>query len=253
MTAPDPGILMDGVTFRYAQTAMQFDVAIPGNTITAGMGPSGSGKSTLLNLIAGFETPEAGRILIGGEDVTFRSPAERPVSMIFQENNLFAHLSVEKNVGLGRSPSLKLTAADRAAITDALRRTGLDGKQQRLPRELSGGERQRVAIARALVRRKPVLLMDEPFAALGPALRSEMLDLVKALQAEHGLTVVLVTHQPDDARRIASDIVFIEDGRVSAAGKTEDFLAAGGPTAFRHYIGEVNIPTAKSVIARKPT
>ena len=244
---------MENVAFRYGDTAMLFDLAIARDAITAVMGPSGSGKTTLLNLIAGFETPEAGRILIDGAEITHRSPSERPVSMIFQENNLFAHLSVEKNVGLGRSPSLQLTADDSAAIGDALQRTGLTGKEKRLPRELSGGERQRVAIARALVRRRPVLLMDEPFAALGPALRTEMLDLTKALQAEHGLTVVLVTHQPGDARRIASDIVFIEDGRVSADGKTGDFFNAGGPTAFRHYIGDVDNSGAEPVNARKPT
>ncbi len=253
MTAAKPGIRMDDVVFRYGQTAMRFDVAIAGKAITAVMGPSGSGKSTLLNLIAGFEAPETGQILIGGDDVTEQPPSDRPVSMIFQENNLFAHLSVDKNVGLGRSPTLRLSADDRTAIGDALQRTGLAGKEGRPPRELSGGERQRVAIARALVRRKPVLLMDEPFAALGPALRTEMLDLVKALQAEHGLTVVLVTHQPDDARRIASDIVFIDDGHVAAAGKTEDFLGAGGPAAFRHYIGEVDISSGTPITARKPT
>src|SRR5690606_10209232 len=124
---------------------------------------SGAGKTTLLNLVAGFEKPESGRILIGGRDVTLLGPAQRPVSMVFQENNLFAHLSVEKNVGLGRSPSLRLKEADRAAIHDALARTGLSGKQKRLPSELSGGERQRVALARVLVRDRPVLLLDEPF------------------------------------------------------------------------------------------
>ncbi len=104
--------------------------------------------------------------------------------MIFQENNLFAHLDVGKNVGLGRSPSLRLTAADKAAVGDALERTGLGGKAHRLPRELSGGERQRVAIARILVRNRPVLLLDEPFGSLGPALRDDMLDLLVGLQKE---------------------------------------------------------------------
>ena len=106
--------------------------------------------------------------------------------MVFQENNLFAHLSVEQNVGLGRSPSLSLTQTDRAAIAEALERVGLAGKEKRLPRELSGGERQRVALARVLVRDRPVLLLDEPFASLGPALRDDMLDLVAGVHAERG-------------------------------------------------------------------
>ena len=143
---------------------MLFDAEFAPASVTAIMGPSGSGKSTLLNLVAGFEMPKAGRVLIGDMDVTGLPPARRPVSMIFQENNLFAHLDVEKNVGLGRSPSLRLTADDRDAVANALARTGLAGKEQRLPRELSGGERQRVALARALVRNRPVLLLDEPFA-----------------------------------------------------------------------------------------
>ncbi|HEY6632168.1 MAG TPA: thiamine ABC transporter ATP-binding protein [Rhizobiaceae bacterium] len=216
---------------------MRFDVAFRPAAITALMGSSGSGKSTLLNLVAGFETPASGRVLIGGEDVTALPPAARPVSMIFQENNLFAHLDVEKNVGLGRSPSLRLTVEDRAAVADALKRTGLAGKQHRLPRELSGGERQRVAIARILVRNRPVLLLDEPFGSLGPALREDMLDLLTEVQAERKMTVLFVTHQPEDARRVAADMVFLENGAVAAAGPAETFFSEAGPEAFKHYIG----------------
>jgi thiamine transport system ATP-binding protein len=191
--------------------------------------------------------------VIGGIDVTGLSPAARPVSMVFQENNLFAHLDVEKNVGLGRSPSLRLTGADHAAIADALSRTGLAGKGARLPRELSGGERQRVALARALVRDRPVLLLDEPFASLGPALREDMLDLLAGVQAERAMTVALVTHQPDEARRIADSMIFLEDGSVAAAGKTAIFFGEGGPDAFRRYIGSDDIRATSRKIARKRT
>ena len=165
------------------------------------MGPSGSGKSTLLNLVAGFETPRSGRVLIGGADVTALPPAARPVSMVFQENNLFAHLDVERQC---RARPLAGAAADAPptalAVAEALSRTGLAGKEQRLPRELSGGERQRVALARVLVRDRPVLLLDEPFASLGPALREDMLDLLVGVQAERRMTVLFVTHQPEDAQ-----------------------------------------------------
>ena len=201
------------------------------------IGPSGSGKSTLLNLIAGFEAPQGGRVLIDDVDVTGLPPSARPVSMIFQENNLFAHLDVAANVGLGISPALRLTAADKERITTALSRTGLAGKEARLPRELSGGERQRVALARALVRDRPVLLLDEPFASLGPALRQEMLDLLVSVQAERKMTTLLVTHQPEDARRAADRIVFLEAGRIVAAGDKQSFFGPDGPEAFRRYAG----------------
>jgi thiamine transport system ATP-binding protein len=238
MTDTTAGVALRAVTFAYPEMAMRFDVEIPADAVTAVMGPSGSGKSTLLDLVAGFRTPESGRILIGGADVTHLPPDRRPVSMIFQENNLFAHLDVASNVGLGRSPSLRLSQGDHDAVAAALQRTGLADKGRRLPRELSGGERQRVALARALVRERPVLLMDEPFASLGPALREEMLDLVCDLQREKRLTVVLVTHHPQDARRAASHIVFVEAGKVAAAGACETFFGPAGPEPFRRYIGK---------------
>jgi thiamine transport system ATP-binding protein len=234
---PGESVTLDQAGFSYGEMAMLFDLAVPAGAVAAILGPSGSGKSTLLNLVAGFEMPSSGRVLIGERDVTALGPAERPVSMVFQENNLFGHLSVGQNVGLGLSPSLRLTPADRETVTAALARTGLAGKEKRLPRELSGGERQRVALARALVRDRPVLLLDEPFAALGPALREEMLDLVAAVQRERGMTVLFVSHHPEDARRIADRIVFVEEGRISATGATQPFFEAGGPPAFRRYTG----------------
>jgi len=231
-------VTLEQAAFSYGETRMLFDLALPAGAIAAVLGPSGSGKSTLLNLIAGFEMPSSGRVLIGERDVTALGPAERPVSMVFQENNLFGHLTVAQNVGLGLSPSLKLAPADRETIAAALARTGLAGKQKRLPRELSGGERQRVALARALVRARPVLLLDEPFAALGPALREEMLDLLAGVQQERGMTVLFVSHHPEDARRIADRIVFIEEGRIAATDAKEVFFERGGPAAFQRYTGD---------------
>jgi len=238
MTGGPAGINMRGIRFCYPEMAMNFDIDIAPAAITAVMGASGSGKSTLLDLIAGFRMPEAGRILIGDRDVTPLPPDRRPVSMIFQENNLFGHLDVARNVGLGRSPALRLSPADWSDVNAALARTGLAGKGRRLPRELSGGERQRVALARVLVRDRPVLLLDEPFAALGPALRDDMLDLVKSLQAERGLTVVLVTHHPGDARRVADRMVFLEDGKVAAAGPAAGFFGGEAPASFLKYVGQ---------------
>ncbi|AZO52589.1 MAG: thiamine ABC transporter ATP-binding protein [Mesorhizobium sp.] len=246
-------VRLDKVSFSYGEALFAFDVEFTATQITAIMGPSGSGKSTLLNLVAGFETPRSGRVLIGEAEVSGEPPAVRPVSMVFQENNLFAHLSVEQNVGLGRSPSLRLTEADHADIAGALARTGLAGKEKRLPRELSGGERQRVALARVLVRDRPVLLLDEPFASLGPALRDDMLDLVAGLHAERGMTVLFVTHQPQDARRIGQKVVFLDNGAVAATGTADDFFAGAGPEAFRRYIGAGAGDALSRDIARKRT
>jgi len=231
------GVQLDKVRFAYAEQALEFDVAIKAASITVIMGASGSGKSTLLNLVAGFETPETGRILFSGRDMTRATPAERPVSMIFQENNLFSHLTIEQNVGLGRSPGLKLTGTDRQDIAAALARTGLAGKEKRLPRELSGGERQRVALARVLVRDQPVLLLDEPFASLGPALRDDMIGLLADLHAEKRMTVLFVTHQPEDAQKVAVDVIFLESGHVAATGAAKDFFGGDAPESFRRYIG----------------
>lgn len=246
-------VRLDQVSFSYGEAPLVFDVDFAAAKITAIMGPSGSGKSTLLNVVAGFETPQSGRVLIGGVDVSAEPPSARPVSMVFQENNLFAHLSVEQNVGLGRSPSLLLTEADRAAIAEALERTGLAAKEKRLPRELSGGERQRVALARVLVRDRPVLLLDEPFASLGPALRDDMLDLVAAVHAERGMTVLFVTHQPEDARRIGEHVVFLDNGVVAATGKADEFFTGAGPEVFRRYIGTGAGDAVSRDVARKRT
>lgn len=231
-------VRLEEAVFSFGETSFTFDLHVEAGSVIAVMGPSGSGKSTLLNLVAGFERPSSGRVVIGGGDVTDLPPAGRPVSMVFQENNLFAHLDVGQNVGLGRSPSLRLTADDRADIAAALDRTGLGGKAHRLPAALSGGERQRVALARALVRDRPVLLLDEPFASLGPALRREMVQFVGDLQRERGMTVIMVSHHPDDARGFADRIAFIDGGEVAAVDATETMLSPAGPPAFRAYVGQ---------------
>src|SRR6218665_3166395 len=136
-------IALSGVRLRLGHADFAFDCRIPGGAITAVTGPSGSGKSTLLNLVAGFEKPDMGDVLIGGAAVTGLHPSERPVSLVFQDNNLFAHLDLASNIGLGISLSLKLSGDDRAAVSSALERVGLAGLERRLPGTLSGGERQR--------------------------------------------------------------------------------------------------------------
>ncbi len=229
-------LALEGVRFRYEEMTMRFDLRIAAGECVAVIGPSGAGKSTLLALIAGFETPESGRILIEGRDVAGAPPAHRPVTSLFQEHNLFPHLSVADNVGLGLDPGLHLDAAARAQVAEALDHVGLAGLEARLPGQLSGGERQRVALARSLVRNKPLLLLDEPFAALGPAQRREMLDLVNALARDRGFTVLFVSHQPEDARHAAGRTLFIEGGRILADGATAELFAAPAG-ALAAYLG----------------
>ncbi|HMA15853.1 MAG TPA: thiamine ABC transporter ATP-binding protein, partial [Kiloniellaceae bacterium] len=217
----EPAFLrVEALTFHYEDMRMCFDLAVARGQCLALLGPSGAGKSTLLSLIAGFDRPVSGRVVIGGEDVTRRRPADRPVTSLFQEHNLFAQLTAADNVGLGLDPGLRLDPAQRRTVAEALARVGLEGLEKRLPSQLSGGQRQRVALARSLVRDRPLLLLDEPFSALDPGLRLEMLDLVRQLQAERGLTVLMVSHNPLDALRIAGETAFIHDGRVLAAGPT---------------------------------
>jgi thiamine transport system ATP-binding protein len=209
------------------------------------IGPSGGGKSTLLNLIAGFEAPQAGRVLIDGMAVTALPPDQRPVSMIFQDNNVFAHLDLRQNVALGVSPSLRLDAVQKARVDAALAEVGLAALVHRKPGEVSGGERQRVAVARALVRDRPVLLLDEPFAALGPALRRDMLDLVRTMQQARRLTVVMVTHQPEDALAAASHTAFLENGRIVALRPTAELFAAEDMPGLKAYLGSASFASHK--------
>ena len=208
------GIRLEKTALQLGTKRFSFDIAMTDGAITALTGPSGSGKSTLLNLIAGFEIPESGRILIAGEDVTHAHPSKRPISLVFQDNNLFAHLDLVTNIGLGVDPSLKLSREDRVRISQSLERVGLAGFETRKPGTLSGGERQRAAFARVLVRKRTVLLMDEPFAALDPELRASMASLLLDLHRETGNTVVIVSHDRAEVQKLADVVVAVDDGTI---------------------------------------
>lgn len=210
-----PAIEMRDVRLTLGAKQFHFDCRIKAGIITALTGPSGSGKSTFLNLVSGFETPDSGQIIINGENLTAAHPAERPVSLVFQDNNLFSHLDLFTNIGLGIHPGMKLKEPDRRAVSEALEWVGLMGFEKRKPATLSGGERQRVAFARALVRKKPLLLLDEPFGALDAQLRIEMGTLLKEFHRKTGNTVLLVSHNPEDVGRLASEVLNIQDGRIA--------------------------------------
>jgi thiamine transport system ATP-binding protein len=229
-------LTLDNLSLRMGYFALTANVEIAVGKVTALMGPSGAGKSTLLSAIAGFLAPDAGRILWDGQDLTDMQPGERPVSMLFQDNNLFPHLTAAQNVGLGLRPDLRLSTEQSASVAGALTSVGLSGFADRKPGALSGGQQSRVTLGRILVAGRPIVLLDEPFAALGPALKDDMLDLVKAKLIAAGKTVVMVTHDPADARRIADFAAVVADGVVSAPVAT-DVLLDNPPPVLAAYLG----------------
>ncbi|KAA9002620.1 thiamine ABC transporter ATP-binding protein ThiQ [Affinibrenneria salicis] len=208
-------LILDKLTYRYQHHPMCFDLRMRAGERVAVLGPSGAGKSTLLSLIAGFLAADGGQLRINGQDHRLTPPARRPVSILFQENNLFPHLTVEQNIGLGLHPGLRLNDEQRDTLRQIARQVGLADLLTRLPAQLSGGQRQRAALARCLVRSQPVLLLDEPFSALDPALRQEMLQLLENVCDQRQLTLLMVSHNMDDAAWIASRIVTVTDGRIS--------------------------------------
>lgn len=228
---------LDHLLIRQDDFSLAADLTIAKGGITAVIGPSGAGKSTLLATIAGFIPPASGRILWDGQDLAALRPGQRPLSILFQDQNLFPHLTVAQNLGLGLRPDLRLTPGESARIATALTRTGLEGLGPRKPAALSGGQQGRVALARALLRARPLLLLDEPFAALGPALKIEMLDLVREIAAETATTVLMVSHDPMDARRIAGQTVLVAEGRAHPAQPTAALLD-NPPAALAAYLGK---------------
>lgn len=227
---------LEDVMISQGSFALAADFEVVEGRKTAVIGPSGAGKSTLLGAIGGFLTLGGGKLFWKTTDITDAPPGQRPIAMLFQDNNLFPHLSIEKNIGLGIRPDLKLTAEDHEHVGKALDRVGLRDMGTRKPGELSGGQQSRAALARILVQNRPVILLDEPFAALGPALRHEMLDLVHDLSIETSATLMMVTHDPQDVRRIADDVIFVEGG-CAAAPQPATALLENPPPALQAYLG----------------
>lgn len=205
--------------------------------IYAVLGPSGGGKSTLLEAIAGFEPVRSGQISWDGKDITNIAPGVRPIAMLFQDGNLFPHLTAAQNVGLGLHPNLRLSTQDQETVMRALSEVGLDGMADRKPAALSGGQQARVALARLMVQQRVLILLDEPFAALGPALKAEMLTLVTDMARARGATVLMVTHEPQDARQTADEVILVADGQAHPPVPTDDIFT-NPPSALRDYLGQ---------------
>ncbi|MFB2594470.1 ATP-binding cassette domain-containing protein [Paracoccus sp. p4-l81] len=229
-------LTLDNLLIRQGDFSLAADLKIPVGARVAVIGPSGSGKSTLLNAIAGFLTPQSGRILLDGADLTAQRPGDRPLSILFQDQNLFPHLTVAQNVGLGLRPDLRLDTAQRADVEAALDRVGLSGMGSRKPAQMSGGQQSRVALARVLLRRRGLILLDEPFAALGPALKAEMLALLAQIADQTSATLLMVSHDPDDARAICPLTVVIDAGRATPPVDTAALLA-DPPPGLAAYLG----------------
>lgn len=221
---------------RQGDFTLRADFSIERGKRVAVIGPSGAGKSTLLGAIGGYVPLVQGRVIVEGRDVSAAPPDQRGIAMLFQDGNLFAHLTLAQNVGLGVRPALRLTEAEAAQIEAALARVGLAGFGDRKPGDVSGGQQSRAALARVLAQAKPLLLLDEPFAALGPALRSEMLDLTSEVAREAGASVLMITHDPQDAERAADQIVFVDAG-VAQAPRAVAEIMADPPAALRAYLG----------------
>ncbi|MHC8510433.1 MAG: ABC transporter ATP-binding protein [Rhodospirillales bacterium] len=238
-----PIISIRNVTKRFGAFTALSDVSIdiePGEFFAL-LGPSGCGKSTLLRIIAGFETPSGGEVLLDGEDMTRLAPNKRPVNMVFQSYAVFPHMSVAKNVAYG----LRLDGLSRdeahEKVSAALAQVHLQDFKDRMPDQLSGGQRQRVALARALVKRPRVLLLDEPLSALDARLRDEMrLELVK-LQQSVGVSFIMVTHDQSEAMATADRIAVLDEGRLRQVASPMELYRAPCDTFVADFIGTINL------------
>ncbi|TPW76004.1 ABC transporter ATP-binding protein [Schumannella soli] len=232
-------------TFPGFTAIEQLDLTIPAGSFFALLGPSGCGKTTTLRLVAGLEEPTAGRIVIGGRDVTAVKPHERPVNTVFQSYALFPHMTVQGNVEFGLRRRGAKDAAARAA--EALRLVQLDHLATRRPSQLSGGQQQRVALARAIVNRPALLLLDEPLGALDLKLRREMQLELKAIQAEVGLTFLHVTHDQEEAMTMADTVAVMNHGRIEQMGSPQELYELPRTAFVANFLGQSNLLTGEVV------
>ncbi len=228
-------LVLDNYALTWGDFTLDATLALDEGALVAVIGPSGAGKSTLLSAIAGFAPPGRGRILWQGRPIHDLPPWGRPVAVLFQDSNLFPHLTVERNLALALDPRGRMTAAQKERIEEALGVVGLAGFGRRMPGQLSGGQLSRAALARVLLQDRALVLLDEPFAALGPGQKDEMLRLAASRLREAGRTVLLVTHDPDEARTVADGIVTVIDGRASGPHPVAILDEPDGPLS--DYLG----------------
>ena len=208
------------------------NISLEPDKIYAVVGPSGAGKSTFLNLISGFASISSGSIIWNGQEISNLPPAKRNVSILFQDNNLFPHLSVWRNLALAVTHWPKISRDNEEKLKAVMSEVGILGLENRKPSQLSGGQQSRVALARVLLQKNKILLLDEPFSALGPSLKDQMLELIKKIAKNKKLLVLMVTHDPADAKKVASQTLVIKDKKVYPPLSTEKALdPINGPLA----------------------
>ena len=219
-------------SFEENYLAISANLSLESNKIYAIIGPSGAGKSTFLNLISGFSEISSGSILWNEQEISDLPPSKRNISILFQDNNLFPHLSVWRNLALAVSHWPKISNDDEAKLHSVISEVGIRGLENRKPSQLSGGQQSRVALARVLLQKNKILLLDEPFAALGPSLKDQMLELIEKIARNRGLLVLMVTHDPADANKIASETIVVKNNKVHPPLNTNKALdPINGPLA----------------------
>jgi putative spermidine/putrescine transport system ATP-binding protein len=245
-TGPDGGpidVHLDGIVKRYGDVAAVdgVDLEIARGEFFTLLGPSGSGKTTCLRLIAGFERPDAGRVILAGRDVTALPPAERDVNTVFQDYALFPHMTVAANVAYGLRVKRVPRAERDRRVADALAMVRLESFGERRPTQLSGGQRQRVALARALVNRPRVLLLDEPLGALDLKLRQQLQVELKRIQQEVGITFVYVTHDQEEALTMSDRIAVVDGGRIVQVGTPRSVYERPDSSFVAGFVGVSNL------------
>ncbi len=212
------------------------DFEIERGSLISIVGPSGAGKSTILNALAGFIPLTSGVIKWNGSDITKLDPGLRPLSILFQDYNLFSHLTVKDNIAIGLRPNLKLDDLETEMVNSVIEEVGLSKFKFIKPFQLSGGQRTRVSLARSIVRSKPILLLDEAFSGLGPALRSEMIKLIKDKSIKEGITLIMVSHHIKDAIELDQKVIFVNDGKTMKPTNVSIFINSRDKN-IRDYIG----------------
>ena len=237
------GIRVSGVTKRFgsATAVDNLSLDVETNSLVALLGPSGCGKSTLLRMIAGLDTPDAGRIWINGEEATGRSVQDRQVGFVFQHFALFKHRTVRDNISFGLELRGWKKEAIRRRVDELLNLVQLQDYGSRFPSQLSGGQRQRVSLARALAVQPRVLLLDEPFSALDAKVRKELRVWLRNLQEQTKVTTVIVTHDQEEAFEVADKIAVINRGRIEQVGTASEIYDHPATPFVMNFVGEVNV------------
>jgi spermidine/putrescine transport system ATP-binding protein len=243
----DADIRLERVTKRFQEVTAVDDLtlSIPRGAFYALLGPSGCGKTTTLRMVGGFEDPTAGRVFLGGDEVTQLPPYKRDVNTVFQSYALFPHLSVERNVSFGLERKRISKADVTTRVGEALEMVQLAGYGKRKPAQLSGGQQQRVALARALVNRPRALLLDEPLGALDLRLRKQLQIELKRIQKEVGITFVHVTHDQEEAMTMADTIAVMSDGQIEQAGNAAELYERPRTEFVANFLGVSNLVDAR--------